>query len=205
MKELDVRGKVCPIPLIETKKALKEVGRDETLKIIIDNDTSVKNVMEYLTDNLYQASVSSSDGLHVITVDSGSGDKARMASSDPAAWCAPGSPADNSYVVVITKNGIGEGSDELGEALIGSMFHSLKAQDVLPDKIFFLNSGVFLALKDAHTVPMLRDLEKAGVKIASCGTCLDYFGKMDEVAVGKVTNMDEIVTSMREAGRVINI
>ena len=51
MKIIDVKGKKCPMPLIETKKALKELGHDESLKVILDSETSVQNVMRYLKDN----------------------------------------------------------------------------------------------------------------------------------------------------------
>ena len=48
MKTLDATGLKCPMPLIETKKALKEINKDEALRIIIDNETSVKNVEHFL-------------------------------------------------------------------------------------------------------------------------------------------------------------
>jgi len=47
MKTIDVRGKQCPMPLIETKKALKETEENENLKILIDNPTSAKNVTHF--------------------------------------------------------------------------------------------------------------------------------------------------------------
>ncbi|PLW98645.1 MAG: sulfurtransferase-like selenium metabolism protein YedF, partial [Marinilabiliales bacterium] len=34
MKLIDVRGKKCPMPLVETKKALKESAKDELIKVI---------------------------------------------------------------------------------------------------------------------------------------------------------------------------
>jgi sulfur relay (sulfurtransferase) complex TusBCD TusD component (DsrE family) len=42
------------------------------------------------------------------------------------------------------------------------------------------------------------------VDIIVCGTCLDYFGKMDELAVGRITNMHDILESMLKADKVIN-
>ena len=51
MKTVDARGLKCPMPLIETKKALMDSGSGESLRILIDNETSVKNVTHYLEDN----------------------------------------------------------------------------------------------------------------------------------------------------------
>ena len=37
----------------------------------------------------------------------------------------------------------------------------------------------------------------------TCGTCLDYYGLKDELGVGSVTNMYEIVEVMEKAVTVI--
>ena len=37
----------------------------------------------------------------------------------------------------------------------------------------------------------------------TCGTCLDFYGIKDKLAVGTVTNMYEIVETMENAGKVI--
>lgn len=54
MKVIDVRGKKCPMPLVETKKALKVTDKSEAIKVILDSENSVKNVMRYLEDNNIQ-------------------------------------------------------------------------------------------------------------------------------------------------------
>ncbi|MCB0806119.1 MAG: DsrE family protein, partial [Bacteroidales bacterium] len=72
-------------------------------------------------------------------------------------------------------------------------------------KIIFMNSGINLVLKDSLFLPQLKDLESKGVTIITCGTCLDYYGKMDELAVGRVSNMAEILESMLGVGKVINV
>ena len=54
-------------------------------------------------------------------------------------------------------------------------------------------------------LPLLKELADKNVDLVSCGTCLDYFDKMDELAVGRVSNMYEILESMLAVGKVINI
>ncbi len=51
MKTIDAKGQLCPMPLIMTKKALSEMAGNETLEILIDNDTSVKNVSRFLNEH----------------------------------------------------------------------------------------------------------------------------------------------------------
>ncbi|MDY0255531.1 MAG: sulfurtransferase TusA family protein, partial [Tenuifilaceae bacterium] len=57
MRTVDAKGELCPKPLIMTKKALGEMGDNETLEVLIDNETSMKNVTRFLTDNGFIPSV----------------------------------------------------------------------------------------------------------------------------------------------------
>lgn len=190
------------MPLIQTKKALQEIEKDEALKIIIDNETSVKNVEHFLTDNGMEVTRSEKNGIYEIVVNKQDGDLEEV---QPEAYCAPSGSKDNSYVVMFAKDRLGEGSEELGNVLVGGFLNTIKEREVLPDKIIFMNSGINLVLKDSPALPLLNELADKNVDLVSCGTCLDYFGKMDELAVGRVSNMYEILESMLEVGKVINI
>lgn len=202
MKIIDVKGKKCPMPLIETKKALKEIGTSQALKIITDSENAVKNVTHYLEDNSMPVSTVKVGNAWEISVNKGEQD---IENTVPEAYCATSEEKDNSYVVVYAKDRIGEGSDELGNALVGAMLNTIKEMDTLPQKIIFMNSGINLVVNGSFVIPQLKELEQKGVEMISCGTCLDYFDKMEEVAVGRVSNMMEIMEAMLNAGKVINI
>lgn len=202
MKTLDARGLKCPMPLIETKKALIESEEGTTLKIVIDNETSVKNVTHYLEDNGIPVNTVRKDDTWEIVVNN---EGLNIADSQPEEYCEIPTINNKSYVVLFAKNKIGEGSDELGKKLVGSLLESLKAQDILPDKIIFMNSGIDLVVKGSPYLPLLVELEVNGVEMVSCGTCLSYFNKMDELEIGRVSNMFEIVEKMRNAGQIINV
>ena len=47
-------------------------------------------------------------------------------------------------------------------------------------------------------------MEKLGVEIWACGTCLEYFQLEKELRVGKITNMFDIVNTMATASRVMS-
>jgi len=201
MKILDVKGKRCPMPLIETKKALKELDADETLKVIIDNETSVKNVVHFLNDNNIPVRQTGDAGIFELVV---SQTNDNLEEVDETAYCSPSGTTGNKYVVMLAKNRLGEGSAELGEALAGAMINTLKSMDSLPEKIIVMNSGIDFVVKGSIVLKDLKELEQSGVDIIVCGTCLDYFGKMDELEVGRVSNMYDILNSMLDVAKVIN-
>ena len=46
-------------------------------------------------------------------------------------------------------------------------------------------------------------LEAEGVEILTCGTCLNFYGLTEKLAVGGVTNMYVIAEKMLNAGNVV--
>ena len=44
MREIDVLGKACPIPVIETKKALRENPDEKEFEILVDNEVATENL-----------------------------------------------------------------------------------------------------------------------------------------------------------------
>lgn len=200
MKTIDMKGLKCPMPLIETKKALVSSSPGESIKILIDNEISIKNVSHYLNDNGIPVEVIQNGNLWELIVNKGD---STIENSTPEEYCEPVLPKESSYIVVFSKNRIGEGSDKLGEKLVGAMLESLKAQDSLPQKLIFMNSGINLVTKDSPTLPLLVELEVNGVEMISCGTCLEFFNKGDDLGIGRISNMFEIVESMRITPKVI--
>lgn len=201
MKVIDVKGKQCPMPLIETKKALKEAAENESIKILIDNPTSVKNVTHYLSDNQINFVEQKSGEVIELIVNKNGKD---LEDTDETAYCTTNIPQPENYIVLMAKDRIGEGSDELGEALAGAMINTLKSMNPLPDKIIFMNSGINLVITGSNVLDDLKELANRGVELITCGTCLDYFGKMDDLKVGRVSNMLDILESMKAAGKVLN-
>ena len=51
----------------------------------------------------------------------------------------------------------------------------------------------------------LRELESRGTEILTCGTCLDYYGLKEKLAVGRVTNMYRIAEILTQADRLVNL
>ena len=58
----------------------------------------------------------------------------------------------------------------------------------------------------ANQIPAhLKALADAGVEILVCGTCLSFYGLTDQLQVGTVSNMYDIVTRMQRAAKVVSL
>jgi selenium metabolism protein YedF len=82
---------------------------------------------------------------------------------------------------------------------------SLVENEVMPRTIVFVNSGVKLACEGSKVLEHLMIMEKKGVEILSCGTCLDYYKLKEKLCVGQVTNMYTILEKMTNSNKVISI
>ena len=69
--------------------------------------------------------------------------------------------------------------------------------------MIFYNGGAKITCEGSDSLEDLKNLESQGVEIVTCGTCLDYYGMKDKLAVGTVTNMYDIVESMNYAGKIV--
>jgi selenium metabolism protein YedF len=98
---------------------------------------------------------------------------------------------------------MGEGDEKLGHILIGTFIKALKDTDKLPEKIMFYNSGVKLVTKTSPVIDSLRDLEKMGVELLLCGTCVNFYSLEAEIAAGSISNMFVMTEIMASTGKVI--
>ena len=106
-------------------------------------------------------------------------------------------------LVVLSASTMGTGDPKLGSSLMKAFVFALTKQDQLPDTILCYNSGASLTCEGADTLEDLKLLESEGVTILTCGTCLDFYGLKEKLAVGGVTNMYDIVERMENAAQII--
>lgn len=108
-------------------------------------------------------------------------------------------------VLVFTRNGMGEAPEGLQQTLVAK-FLSLAAQaEEKPAKILFYTEGVKLVCEGSPVLQWLRIMEDAGVELIVCSTCLEYFGLIDKVRVGKVGGMPGILAALQEADKVVSL
>jgi len=81
--------------------------------------------------------------------------------------------------------------------------YALSQLDELPQTILFYNGGATITTEESPSLEDLKSMEAQGVEILTCGTCLDYYGLKDKLAVGSVTNMYTIVEKLNQADKII--
>lgn len=111
-----------------------------------------------------------------------------------------------SYIVVLNSDEMGHNnqSNEIGAKLMNAFLHKLTEQAEMPTHVLLYNSAVWLNKPEAPTVEDLKVLADKGVKLLTCGTCIDYFEQdPEQLPVGEIGNMGQFVEIMREAERIV--
>ena len=111
-------------------------------------------------------------------------------------------------VFIVTREGLGymDGADRaFGVEMFDRFLHSLENQPVKPQAICFYTEGVKLVSQDSTIALSLRLLHGMGVRIVACRTCLEHFGLIDKPVVGEIAGMNDILSLMTEAEKVIPV
>ena len=98
---------------------------------------------------------------------------------------------------------MGQGDPQLGSKLMKSFLSELAKSEAKIDLIGCVNAGIHLTTRGSEVLDSLKILEKKGARIATCGTCLDYYKKKDELVIGEIGTMDQTVMVMAGADRII--
>jgi selenium metabolism protein YedF len=202
MRIVDTKGQLCPAPLIATKRALKETPGSESFLLLIDNQTSFNNVSRFLKDNNTSFQVTESDGVWTLTVTRGEGDISQAKAED---YCTDSIAHfhKGDFIIVITSDKMGEGDTDLGRLLMTNFIKALKDLDKLPRKMVFYNKGVTLVTKNSEVIDHLTDLEKMGVELLLCATCVNHYAIAETVGAGTLSNMYTIAEVMASAGNIV--
>lgn len=188
------------MPVVNAKAAIDQMEEPGEVKVLVDNEIAVQNLVKFAASkNLEAKSNKLSDNEFEVIINAIAGDGA---SDNDAVNCVPDA-RDGDMVVVLSSKCMGTGDETLGGNLMKAFIFALTKQDKLPQSILLYNSGAFLSCEDSESLEDLKLLEAEGVNILTCGTCLDFYGVKEKLAVGTVTNMFEIVEKQEKAGIVI--
>jgi selenium metabolism protein YedF len=100
---------------------------------------------------------------------------------------------------------IGRESGELGRILMKGFLYAVARNADAPQCVMLMNDAVRLACEGSDSLDDLRLLADKGVEIKACGTCLDFLGLKDSLAVGEIGNMVDGVAALLGAGDVVTI
>ncbi|MDQ7032848.1 MAG: sulfurtransferase-like selenium metabolism protein YedF [Desulfonauticus sp.] len=200
---LHCEGLPCPQPVLQCKRSISENSPD-LLIVYVDNDAAKENVSRFLIMHKYKiVKVQQNDDVWQIQAI-----KAELAGLKPdlSPQNEESKSENNSLktLVFISSDKIGSGNDQLGSSLMLNFISTLPELEGLW-RIILVNGGVKLAVKDSPTLEALQQLEKQGISILVCGTCLNFFNLLQEKQVGETTNMLDVVTSLQLADKVISV
>ncbi|WP_024614003.1 sulfurtransferase-like selenium metabolism protein YedF [Clostridium sp. Ade.TY] len=181
MKNINCIGLACPKPVIETKKYFDSIESGEAV-VTVDNEIANTNVTRFAENAGFTVNSALEGDLFKITIVKELVEEKKE--------------KKDTFSIIITTDKMGEGDDKLGETLMKSYMYALTEATDIPEEIVFLNSGVKLVTEGSEVIDSIRELEKKGVKIVSCGTCLDFYGLKDKLLIGEVSNMYTIVEIM---------
>lgn len=207
LKVVNAMGDACPIPVVKTKNAIKELSGAGMIETLVDNEIAVQNLTKMAQQKNYgvRSEKLGENQYRVIMTIGESADEAGVEADEEVRTeetCIPDGRKGNK-VVVISSSYMGSGDDELGAVLMKGFIYALSQQDELPKTILFYNGGAKLTCEEAPTLEDLMSLEANGVEILTCGTCLNHYGLTEKLKVGGVTNMYVIAEKMMQADLIV--
>ncbi|KQC86907.1 MULTISPECIES: sulfurtransferase-like selenium metabolism protein YedF [Clostridia] len=221
MITINAIGDTCPIPVVKTKKAIEKLEKPDTVETLVDNEIAVENLKKMASQMGFAVSDSKINSGYSVKITVEDIDKindnkmsvtnAKATSEAKANSIKTGADDmvscniknSGEKVVVIKSEFMGDGDNELGKVLIKGFIYALSQQDELPQTMLFYNGGAKITSEGSESIEDLKALEEKGVKIFTCGTCLNYYGLTEKLCVGEATNMYEITKKMTEASLIV--
>ena len=84
-------------------------------------------------------------------------------------------------------------------------FFTLSQSADIPKYVLFMNGGVKLPLLDEQIIEHLKVLEDRGVEVLVCGTCVNFYNITEELEVGSISNMYDILQRMQTVSKVVSL
>ena len=194
MLKVNAMGDTCPIPVVKTKEAIRQLGADGgVVETLVDNDIAVQNLTKMANQKV-------GENEYRVTMTVGAGADLPAESEETVCMVPAG---QKNTVVVVAADHMGEGEGELGKNLLKAFLYALSQQESLPKTILFYNGGASLTCQGSLSLEDLKSMAERGVEILTCGTCLNFYGLTEKLAVGGVTNMYDIVEKQMAADLIV--
>lgn len=202
---IDAIGNACPMPVIMAKKEIET--NHGNFVIIVDNPIAVENLKKLASKMAYRVMVNEDENHFLVSFNSDQPDTmiAQRKSPELERMVDETGMKAPSWVFFMGKEAIGEGNKELGIRLAEMFFYTLTEAVDLPESILLMNAGVKLATLNNQVIGHLKVLKEQGVTILVCGTCLDYYGLSEELAVGEISNIYDITEKLLATSKVVSL
>ena len=186
--QIDCRNLACPEPVIRTKNALEGLKNGEKLEILVNSIAPKENISRFLKNQNVEFSVEQNGAETKITAVKGES-KLELANFDE--FVCEITPKAKKTVVYLNEEYAGSG--DVGVSLLAKFLGAL-LQVEKPEYVICVNNAVKITTNRAHpSFKPLKDLESAGVKILSCGSCLEAYKLVSDLSVGEMSNAYEVM------------
>jgi selenium metabolism protein YedF len=197
---IDARGLACPKPVTMAEEEISKIG-EGIVEVLVDNEASVKNLTRFASKNsLYVETEKVDDYWRVKLV------KGYPCETDNSEFRVQSSELEEKtgkdILLVVGTDIIGR-DEELGRVLMKGFFETMMVTKELPHTIFFLNEGVKLTTLEEPVIEVLKEIEKLGIEIYSCSTCLKHYNLEDKLKVGQVGGMFILVEGIKDFKKVV--
>ena len=204
MIKVNALGDACPIPVVKTKNAIRELGSGGVVEVSLDNEIAVQNLNKMAKQKNYEFSYEKkSDTEYIVTIGINSDSKTDTNTVSKISGTQKDEISLKETVVVIDSDKMGDGDEEFSKTLLKGFIYALSSQDIPPAKIIFYNTGVKMTTQGSESIEDLKVLANAGAKIYSCGACLNNYGLTEKLLIGEVTNMYDIAGYLLNADLVV--
>jgi selenium metabolism protein YedF len=179
--KIDCRDLDCPQPVLKTKDAL-EAMEEGILDVLVNSISSIENVKRFAKKNGYEVSEKKDNETTIISIIKGYECAIVKSPKDDE-----GKFLEKSIFIKTDKVGVGD----LGDTLMKGFLKTTLEFEKLPKNIILVNEGVFLSTKKEYqeVTEILKEFEKRGVKIYSCGLCMNFYNiAPEELKVGEIGN-----------------
>ncbi len=207
-KLIDARNLPCPQPLMLVKKAI-DTGDPDVVEITVNSSAAKENILKYVNYvKLEVTNIIESGEEYIISISTGKPEKEPAPAHSVVENQADGCPMDErpmGKIIFFNADKIGNKNPELGELLMKGFIYTLAELENKPGVLIFMNDGIRLTVEGSDSIGNLKKLEKSGVDILVCGTCLEYLKLQDKLKVGRVSNMYDITEKLMNSKQVMTI
>ncbi|WP_298791296.1 sulfurtransferase-like selenium metabolism protein YedF [uncultured Campylobacter sp.] len=187
--QIDCRNLACPEPVIRTKNALEGLKNGEKLEILVNSIAPKENISRFLKNQNVEFSVEQNAAETKITAVKGES-KLELTNFDE--FVCEITPKNKKTVVYLNEEYAGSG--DVGVSLLSKFLGALLQVENKPEYVICVNNAVKMTTNRAHpSFKPLKDLEAAGVKILSCGSCLEAYKLVSDLSVGEMSNAYEVM------------
>lgn len=185
--QLDCRNLECPEPVIRTKNALENLKDGDMLEILVNSVAPRENILRFLKSQNQNFTLTDLPDLQTAIKVVKNGEIKSINTVDFSCETF----GANKKVIYLNEDRAGSG--EVGEVLLSKFLGAFCQLDIKPYAVLLVNTAVKMSSERSHvSFRTLKDLESTGVKILSCGSCLQAYGLVDKLGVGEITNALEI-------------